>query len=1194
MNDVKCPKCGSEDVFQKKDGNCLCGACGHRFMPQQEPAEFVPMRLFISYGHKESEICRRIYQALKDRGHDPWFDERRICFGNDWRERIANGIEKSGSVVACLSQYSMREKGVCLDELAISVGVKGGNIVSILLEDVNPPASVSHKQWLDMRGWREKLDSGEDVFQPWFDAKMAELYAVLESKENREFSGQITELKKRLTVYYSTSRQEKLLRNAFIGREWVDAAVSRWLQDDSAPRTCLLTGAPGVGKSAYAAHFTHYNGSVAAALFCSSDMDTFNNPRTVIQTLAYLMACRLPAYRQSLMLHLPEDRASVQSLSEKELFEQLISKPLSLCVDGNHERMILLLDGFDECGSPENNVLAKTLYEYADSLPDWLRILLVARDIPAISVYTKGVYRIEIGSESKDNLQDIRDYYRFELESRFGDDPQWADALERMTARSQGIFLYAQMLTDLLRSRGTLGAVEEYPDGLDAVFTVWFDWFFSESDFRSFWRPAIGCILGAPAPLPAETLRRVMHWGENELADFRARLKVLLRVEKNEFDEETLVFDHAFVREWLTRGAGENVYFCSPKDGAQKLAGELYAIFERDPEELSFWEAVHLMDLPLGEKQREKALESFELDNQVKYAGAYCDIWGKYDQEERIFDKALLVAEERDKKLANDDSRLVVVFYLKCKSDIMFTRGKVTQSVKLEEDIFSIVQGITEKNPTNENQKNLSTSYSRIGDRLKSLGKNNNAMKMYKKSLAIRERLNDELGTPQSQSDLSQNYKSVGTILKTQGKYSYAMKMYKKSLTIDEELNTELSTQQSQRDLAVSYNLVGDILREQGDLIGALEMYNKSLVIFDKLSFELDTPQSRCDLSVGYERVGVILRRQGDFVGALEMYRKGLAICEKLSLELGTPQSRKDLAVSYNLVGGILQEQSDFIGALEMYRKSLAICEKLSLELDTSQSRRDLAVSYTLVGGILKKQGGLIGALEMYRKNLVLREKLSLELDTSQSWRNLSVGYERVGDILQEQSDFIGALEMYRKSLAICEKLSLELDTSQSRRDLAVSYTLVGGILKKQGGLIGALEMYRKNLVLREKLSLELDTSQSWRNLSVGYERVGFILREQGNFIGALEMYRKSLAIDEKLSLELRTPSECQDVMITCTHIVCSLFDMEKYDEALPFAKKALTIGEALAAQLNTDAARKEAEMMRENLKELEAHCKKS
>ena len=610
MNDIKCPKCGSEDVFQKKDGSCLCGACGHRFVPQTAEKTFVPMRLFISYGHKESEICKRIYQALKERGHQPWFDEDQIRFGHDWRERLANGIEASNSVVACLSQYSTREKGVCLDELAISVGVKGGNIVSILLDDVNPPSAVSHRQWLDMRDWEEKLDAGEDVFKPWFDAKMAELFDVLESKENREFSGQITELQNRLTIYYSTSRQAKLLRNSFVGRAWLNDAITNWLQDDTAQRTCLLTGAPGVGKSAYAAHFTHYNDHVAAALFCSSDMDTFNDPRTVIQTVAYLMACRLTAYRQSLMLHLPEDRAAVQRLSEKELFEQLISKPLSLSVNGNHERMVILLDGLDECGSPENNVLAKTLYEFSGCLPDWLRILIVARDIPAISVYTKGAYRIEIGSESENNLEDIRAYYRFELESKFGDDPHWDDALERMTARSQGIFLYAQMLTDLLRSRGTLGAVEEYPDGLDAVFTSWFGWFFSDSDFRSFWRPAISCILGAPAPLPAETLRRVMHWGENELADFCARLKVLLRVEKNEFDEETLVFDHAFVREWLTRGAGENVYFCSPKDGAEKLTAELFSIFERGPEELSFWEAVHLMDLPLEEGQREKVMES--------------------------------------------------------------------------------------------------------------------------------------------------------------------------------------------------------------------------------------------------------------------------------------------------------------------------------------------------------------------------------------------------------------------------------------------------------------------------------------------------------------------------------------------------------------------------------------------------------
>ncbi len=787
-------------MFQKKDGSCLCGACGHRFVPQTAEKTFVPMRLFISYGHKESEICKRIYQALKERGHQPWFDEDQIRFGHDWRERLANGIEASNSVVACLSQYSTREKGVCLDELAISVGVKGGNIVSILLDDVNPPSAVSHRQWLDMRDWEEKLDAGEDVFKPWFDAKMAELFDVLESKENREFSGQITELQNRLTIYYSTSRQAKLLRNSFVGRAWLNDAITNWLQDDTAQRTCLLTGAPGVGKSAYAAHFTHYNDHVAAALFCSSDMDTFNDPRTVIQTVAYLMACRLTAYRQSLMLHLPEDRAAVQRLSEKELFEQLISKPLSLSVNGNHERMVILLDGLDECGSPENNVLAKTLYEFSGCLPDWLRILIVARDIPAISVYTKGAYRIEIGSESENNLEDIRAYYRFELESKFGDDPHWDDALERMTARSQGIFLYAQMLTDLLRSRGTLGAVEEYPDGLDAVFTSWFGWFFSDSDFRSFWRPAISCILGAPAPLPAETLRRVMHWGENELADFCARLKVLLRVEKNEFDEETLVFDHAFVREWLTRGAGENVYFCSPKDGAEKLTAELFSIFERGPEELSFWEAVHLMDLPLEEGQREKVMESLIV--------------------------ALCIGE----------------YHSKC-SDLV--------AKEAYERALRILGTGKNQNLSDKTKSRLAKCYNCLGFLRYVWDDFMGALWFYQRSHAINIELNQKFGTLESLHDLARSYDNLSTVLRRKRRYTYkALELSNRSLSIRKELNKHLNTTESLRTLFFNYLAVGHLLREIGNKRKALTMYEESLSLAKELYTQSDKEEKELEMLV--------------------------------------------------------------------------------------------------------------------------------------------------------------------------------------------------------------------------------------------------------------------------------------------------------------------------------------------------------
>lgn len=1076
MNYLKCPKCGSEDVFQKQDGSCLCGACGHRFVPQTAEKTFVPMRLFISYGHKESEICKRIYQALKDRGHQPWFDEDQIRFGHDWRERLANGIEASNSVVACLSQYSTREKGVCLDELAISVGVKGGNIVSILLDDVNPPSAVSHRQWLDMRDWEEKLDAGEDVFKPWFDAKMAELYAVLESEENREFSGQITELQNRLTIYYSTSRQAKLLRNSFVGRAWLNDAITNWLQDDTAPRTCLLTGAPGVGKSAYAAHFTHYNDHVAAALFCSSEMNTFNDPRTVIQTVAYLMACRLTAYRQSLMLHLPEDRAAVQRLSEKELFEQLISKPLSLSVNGNHERMVILLDGLDECGSPENNVLAKTLYEFADSLPDWLRILIVARDIPAISVYTKGAYRIEIGSESESNLEDIRTYYRFELESKFGDDPHWDDALERMTARSQGIFLYAQMLTDLLRSRGTLGATEEYPDGLDAVFTRWFSWFFNESDFRSFWRPAISCILGSPAPLPAETLRRVMHWGENELADFRARLKVLLRVEKNEFDEETLVFDHAFVREWLTRGAGENVYFCSPKDGAEKLTAELFSIFERGPEELSFWEAVHLMDLPLGEGQREEIGKSLDFVRRATEAGNYCETWGRLTPAENIYQKALSLSEECCCANESDDAFHRKAHCLDKLSHLAKIKGLLPRAMKMQETVLSIEKSLVEKNPSDSNRKTLAKSYLNMGIILQMQGFLEKALELYQKGFYINKDLSTKLDTPESMIDLAASYDCIGFALWKNEKPDEALEQFQKSCTIRESLKPEHNTLDYLRDLAICYNNMGIIHNQKVNWDVALELYQKSLSIRKDLNAKLGTPDSLLMLAGSYNNIGAILYAKGNLDGALELYNKSLSINKDLSSTVATTDVFQNLATNCSNMGDIYHKKGDLKRALELYRKSLDIFEDLRNKLDTSEAILSLASNCFKTAYVLLANGDLDEAKNLCHKCLSACEDLNKKLDTPKSMRILAANYNEIGDLLEACNDWIEALELYKKGLALHQKLSNSLGTPVALHDELASCTCIVSILYDHEKYEEAYPYAVHSLTISQKLSSALRT----------------------------------------------------------------------------------------------------------------------
>jgi hypothetical protein len=106
------------------------------------------LRIFLSYGHDDNEpLVRRIKADLEARGHDVWFDKAEIKAGDDWRRAILDGIDRSNQVLSFLSKHSTRDPGVCLDEIAIAIGVKGGNIQTILVEsetEVKPPASISH------------------------------------------------------------------------------------------------------------------------------------------------------------------------------------------------------------------------------------------------------------------------------------------------------------------------------------------------------------------------------------------------------------------------------------------------------------------------------------------------------------------------------------------------------------------------------------------------------------------------------------------------------------------------------------------------------------------------------------------------------------------------------------------------------------------------------------------------------------------------------------------------------------------------------------------------------------------------------------------------------------------------------------------------------------------------------------------
>lgn len=893
-----------------------------------------PLNLFFSYGHEKKDqfITCKIFHAVKDRGHHVWRDTEKITFSSSWRQKIENGVLHSNGVIGCLSAYSCRPGGVCLDELSIAVGVRGGRrVYSILLDkegDVNPPQSVADRQWLDMSDWREKRAQGSDVFEPWFAARMQELFAVVESPENVEFVGQITTIKQRLTVYYGTARKNKLLQNPFIGRAWLTQRVDAWLDDENAPRTLFLTGAPAVGKSAWACHYAQYNGRVAAALFLDSDCDYFNDPRTVIQTLAFLLACRLPEYREILMEFLPDNRKETAKMSEQELFSCLLAEPFQHIVDGAHRHMAIVIDGLDEAGH-ETNTLAKVLFRYASQLPDWIRFLLCGRDVPALRPFTETALRVELPSGSAENLADMRALFCFRLEKTFGSDPQWGEALERMTARSEGIALYAQLLCDMLLDKKTLDC-EEFPKGLTGMFTVWFEHYIPDvEEFRRFFRPAICCILGAPGQaLPIATLRRVMGWRAAQTNDFLLRLQVLLRRKNDVYGEETVTFDHAFVREWLgSEAAGK--FYCPPEDGRELLAEGIYAAFEKDAEGLTCWEALYLYAAncwlhTFSDEQSQRITDSFLLEDKVlSVAKTYIEK-GSLAVADRIFRMVLDRADDRLSRHGQEaDILLRKAVCLSEYGNNLREQCRHSEAKKTLLACTKILQELCRTGKT-EDERNFLTSYIAIGDAVRSESGKKESLRYYRKAQIGMERLTARQDGKMYLSDLAICYERMGDV---QEKNEDAVYWYKKEYDVYQKC---LTSDMAERIINCEVRL-GDCYMELGQWKEVLQVYSDAYENWREYFKDPKTPAAIASQAVLFDRAGGLYSRIGQNAKALEYFRESMRLRIQLEKRKSTPMTRWNLAVSYRLVADELVNVNAH-EAQEYFKKACAVLKQLKEE----------------------------------------------------------------------------------------------------------------------------------------------------------------------------------------------------------------------------------------------------------------------
>lgn len=463
---TSCPNCGSQEThFRRSRDDWSCDACEHSWRPESADSTPNPQRtrLFLSYGRKDARgLAERLARDLETAGFEVWQDTRQIKAGQEWETEIRDGLRSTQVVIALLSPHAVRVArqqtgehggadydGVCLDEISFArFALPPIPIVPAMAIACEPPFCIFRLDYVDLCAWRDSEDR--------YTAGLHRLIAsVSDAKEGRvRYRSYIHNLKP-LDGVFAPYLVEK--RRHFHGRRWLLDRIERWRSSDSP--IMLITGDPGVGKSALVAELVHHNmgQQVLGYHFCRSDTKETLRPGRFVMSLAAMIASRMPEYEALL-----EDPGVWDALSEEHCasdpasaFEEGILAPLHRLPAPVGPARYLLIDALDEAVNwKEGPTLIDLLEPRLSRLPAWLRVLATTRKDPDV-LNRLGRLRIaaeEIDAHSEQNLEDVEGYIRNRLREPALSTALLAEGLDPDSAartigeKSDGNFLYAQLV----------------------------------------------------------------------------------------------------------------------------------------------------------------------------------------------------------------------------------------------------------------------------------------------------------------------------------------------------------------------------------------------------------------------------------------------------------------------------------------------------------------------------------------------------------------------------------------------------------------------------------------------------------------------------------------------------------------------------------------------------------------------------
>jgi tetratricopeptide (TPR) repeat protein len=928
------------------------------------------MKIFLSYGHDDNTpMVERIRKDLEARGHEVWIDTSQIKAGDDWRRSIAQGVQDAQKTLAMLSRHSVREPGVCRDELAISLANGGDqSLVTVLLEsekEVSPPLLVSHILWVDFSQWKEKSKQGGAEYEAWYARGLERIVTILESQ--KDYEDEITELRRLLHISPTqltwVQHMAWLLRRGFVGREWLEEEITTWLQEkisfeqqrETGRNIFCLTAGPGVGKSALAAHFASLQRlSVVGLHFCNK----IDSVQAILLSLAFQMGTRLPDYRRFLLRVLKNaaPEKALYALPPDELFDFLLGKAAYTPMGEDEARYALLLDGLDE----SDGTIARLLAQKADDLPRWLRIIVTSRPHDAhVRQHLESMNPrfLDVGDER--NLTDIQRWIDQWLTSKNIEERKKSLCASALLEASGGVFLYLIAFRDMVESDPVLlDNPEKYPRGLSSLYASYLQRHMPDAKaYKKELRPFLRLLCAARRPLPLALAEGLLRGKNPNLKHGALQESILPRLGSlvDVRDEAVSPFHKSFT-DWLQSDAG--AYRVNALDGHAVLAESMYRkIMEGVEPDLDRLDAYGRRELPWhllawlnnGEEyaamlQRvglDRPDAQAEAEEALHDLGLTQPVWERL---RKVFQAEINRLKDNLRETARVDwmvchVRLSGVLYGPEHPDvaeaciylarILLALGEYRTALPLNERALSIYE-----KALGSDHLDVATACKNLASTLYALGEYKAARPLHERALGIAEKT---LG-PEHPKVASQ-CSDLASTLKDLGEYRAALSLNERALNIKEK-----TLAPEHPDVARACIGLAATLKALGEYTAALPLCERAVGIMEKA---LGPDHPHVATTCGY--LARTLHTLGEYTAALSLQERALSIMEKALVP-----DHPEIAKACNDSVSILYALGEYKAALPLCERALSIQQaRLGSEHPNTQATRK-RLRVLVVRGALK------------------------------------------------------------------------------------------------------------------------------------------------------------------------------------------------------------------------------------------------